>query len=251
MVKICGLQSPGVALVAAEAGADFLGLVFVEASRRSVSIDLAKSIIKAVRTRPVSTTSAPHSPLPTSHSADWFALQSARLASHPRKPLFVGVFQNPTLEYLLRTVDELALDVVQLHGNEPVEWARLVSVPVIQVFHVAATSEGPAAEESLLKNATRSGYHSLALLDTMVGTGGMSGGAGKTFDWDVAGKLIECRGQGQGRLPVLLAGGMDAENVKTAIQQVHPWGIDISGGVETGGVKDMDKIRAFIKAVKE
>lgn len=248
LVKICGLQSPEAALVAAEAGADFLGLIFVEGSRRAVSLAQAKSIIEAVRSRPVPASEPTR--LPVSDSADWFTLQSTRLASHPRKPLFVGVFQNPSLSTLLSTIDELHLDVVQFHGDEPIEWARLVGVPVIKAIHVDSKVEieGQAA----LREATRPGYHSLSLLDTKVGSGkaALSGGAGKVFDWGVAHRLVESRAEGQGKLPILLAGGLDLENVDSCIEQVHPWAVDVSGGVETAGVKDADKIRAFISLVK-
>lgn len=106
---------------------------------------------------------------------------------------------------------------------------------------------------SAVKEATRAGYHSIGLLDTVVGTGAgaMSGGAGKTFDWSVAGRLIESRGEGFPRLPIILAGGLDAGNVVGAIEQVRPWCIDVSGGVETDRVKDYGKIREFVRLVKE
>lgn len=247
LVKICGLKTPEDALIAAEAGADFLGLIFVEKSKRKVSNAEAKAIISAVRARPT----PPSTPLPSSiESADWFGLQSARLAAHPRKPLFVGVFQNPTLSFLLDTVDSLGLDVVQFHGDEPAGWARLAGVPVFRAFHVDA--EATLEAEDSLKEATRPGFHSVALLDTKVGAGknALSGGAGKIFDWSVAKRLVESRGEGLPKLPIILAGGLDAENVVSGIEQVRPWAVDISGGVETDGVKDADKIRTFIKLVK-
>ena len=74
--------------------------------------------------------------------------------------------------------------------------------------------------------------------------------AGKIFDWSVAKRLVESRGEGLPKLPIILAGGLDAENVVSGIEQVRPWAVDISGGVETDGVKDADKIRTFIKLVK-
>jgi anthranilate synthase/indole-3-glycerol phosphate synthase/phosphoribosylanthranilate isomerase len=179
-------------------------------------------------------------------------MQSDRLASHPRRPLFVGVFQNPTLATLISTIDELHLDAVQFHGSEPVEWARLVSVPVLRVFHVESSVEPGSEEETILREATRPGFHAAAVLDTAVGSGkgALSGGAGKTFDWGVARKLIESRGEGHDRLPVVLAGGLDASNVIGAIDQVQPWAIDVSGGVETNGTKDLEKIKEFVHLVK-
>ncbi|KAM0756082.1 hypothetical protein T439DRAFT_320771 [Meredithblackwellia eburnea MCA 4105] len=249
LVKICGLKTPEAALAATEAGADFLGLVFAEKSKRKVSFEEAKAIISAVRSRPTST--SPVTPLPVDiESADWFALQSGRLASHPRKPLIVGVFQNPTLASLIETIDTLGLDVVQLHGSEPAGWARLLSVPVIRAFHVDAEATGDL--EDSVKEATRPGLHSVPLLDTKVSSakGALSGGAGKKFDWSVAAKLVESRAEGLPRLPIVLAGGLDAENVVSGIEQVKPWAVDVSGGVETDGTKDLEKIRSFIRLVK-
>lgn len=165
----------------------------------------------------------------------------------------MGVFQNPTLSYLLATIDELNLDVVQFHGNEPVEWARLVSVPVIKCFHVDGNIESEGGvSEATYREATRPGYHAMSLLDTKIATtpGALSGGAGKIFDWGVASRLVESRGEGRGRLPIILAGGLDASNVEEGIRQVRPWAVDVSGGVETNQVKDEAKIREFIKLVK-
>lgn len=203
--------------------------------------------MNAVRSRPSHSNSLPSKPLNT--TSDWFDLQSGRLASHPRKPLFVGVFQNPTLDYLLSTIDELNLDVVQFHGTEPTEWSRLVSIPSIKVFHVDSEIETEGGQaQALYADATRPGYHSISLLDTKVGA--MSGGAGKTFDWGVGKRLIESRGEGKSRLPIILAGGLDHSNVVDCIRQVRPWAVDVSGGVETDGVKDLVKIKSFIKLVK-
>lgn len=234
----------------AEAGADFIGLVFVEGTKRAVSITQAEEIIHAVRTRPGARIVS--KPAKAIVAKDWFGLQSTRLANHPRRPLFVGVFQNPTLATLLSTIDELHLDAVQFHGSEPVEWARMLGVPVLRAFHVDSLAEEGTEEARLLNEATRPGYHSVAVLDTAVGSGkgALSGGAGKTFDWSVAKHLINSRGEGQDRLPIVLAGGLDASNVVRAIDQVQPWAIDVSGGVETDKVKDHAKIREFVRLVK-
>ncbi|GAA5986361.1 hypothetical protein JCM5350_002894 [Sporobolomyces pararoseus] len=252
LVKICGLKTPEAALAAADAGADFLGLIFVPGSKRHVSLSQAQAIISSVRTRQKSTPSS--TPSPSSlDTSDWFSLQSSRLASHPRKPLFVGVFQNPTLPELLHTIDTLSLDAVQFHGSEPTHWAKLVSVPVIRAFHVDEKAEADVEEAAQLREATRPGFHSLALLDTKVSKakGALSGGAGKVFDWSVARRLVESRREeGQGRLPIVLAGGLDASNVQEGIETVRPFAVDVSGGVETNGEKDLDKIREFIKLAK-
>lgn len=132
------------------------------------------------------------------------------------------------------------------------EWARLLPVPVIKAFHVDEQIETGKDTDASFRDATRPGYHSVPLLDTKVGSGkgALSGGAGKVFDWSVAARLVESRGEGQGRLPIILAGGLDKENLASGIEQVRPWAVDVSGGVETNGEKDLEKIREFVQLVK-
>jgi phosphoribosylanthranilate isomerase len=81
----------------------------------------------------------------------------------------------------------------------------------------------------------------MVLLDTAVS--GQLGGTGTRFDWGVGRRVAEA-------MPVMLAGGLTPENVAEAIRTVHPWGVDVSTGVETDGVKDPDKIAAFIREVR-
>lgn len=140
--------------------------------------------------------------------------------------------------------------MVQLHGTEPVEWSKLLNIPTFKAFHVGGLI---GEEDRLVKEATRAGYHSISVLDTIIGTGtgAVSGGAGKIFDWSIAKRLIESRGKGFSRLPILLAGGLDCENVVEAIKEVEPWCIDVSGGVETDKIKDPIKIKEFIRLVKD
>ncbi|GAA6047259.1 hypothetical protein JCM3770_001854 [Rhodotorula araucariae] len=267
LVKICGLKTPAAALAAADAGADLLGLIMVPGSKRNVSLAQAGEIMSAVRAahppRAPATAAAVEAALDTS---DWFALQASRLAAHPRKPLFVGVFQNASLATVLHAVDTLALDLVQLHGHEPAHWARLVPVPVIRAFHVPPQGEADAEAARALREAARPGLHALPLLDTQVtrassadhsgggsGSGAvLSGGAGRVFDWSVARRLVESRvPDGHSRLPIVLAGGLDAGNVREGVETVRPFAVDVSGGVETAGEKDLDKIREFVRLVKE
>lgn len=264
LVKICGLQTPKAALAAAEAGADLLGLIFVPKSKRNVPLPQAQIIIDAVRARHNSSTTTTTVPdAATLDPTDWFSFQASRIASHPRKPLFVGVFQNASLATILHAVDSLRLDLVQLHGSEPTHWARLIPVPVIRAFHVDEKVEADLKEAEQLREATREGYHALALLDTKVSheQGALSGGAGKAFDWNVARRLVGSRqtligggggggGQTAAPLPIVLAGGLDAGNLRQAIETVRPFAVDVSGGVETAGEKDLEKIREFVRVAK-
>ncbi|QRV84287.1 hypothetical protein RhiJN_12303 [Ceratobasidium sp. AG-Ba] len=160
--------------------------------------------------------------------------------------------------------------MVQLHGHEPVEWSRWIPVPVIRAFHLRAqksNSEQPSESEDVesthnhakdidasgptgLEDIARPGYHKHILLDAIKPGAKVSGGAGIPVDWDLARAAADGGEIGRGRLPIILAGGLDAGNVREAVEKVSPWAVDVSGGVETDGVKDHAKIREFVKAAK-
>ncbi|KAJ3986731.1 glutamine amidotransferase [Lentinula detonsa] len=183
LVKICGIRNTEEALFVAEAGADMLGLMFVEKSSRYIDFDTGKSISEAIHA-----SKPPPSP---SHSLDdsslnvpWFTSQVNRLSSTTSKPLVVGVFQDAPLSTILHAVSYCHLDMVQLHGSEPTEWARHIPVPVIRAFHVG--------KESGLEGITRGGNHHFILLDSMREDGsGVSGGTGKVVDWNLAKHIID------------------------------------------------------------
>ena len=147
----------------------------------------------------------------------------------PGIPL-VGVFVNTAPERAASFVKEGIIDMVQIHGEENEDWMRefrkLSAGPVIKAVKA---SSGEHVRRALDFPASH------ILLDSGTGTG-------KTFDWDILG--------GEDR-PFILAGGLDADNVGAAVQRYHPWGVDVSSGVETDGVKDPEKIRLFVKAVRE
>lgn len=270
LVKICGVKTPEAALAAAEGGADFVGLIFAPKSKRYVTPEQARRVVDAVRQRTASfhdrqtTTHGKASTIgqnedDTSVSSDYFESQARRLSHSRRKPLFVGVFQNAPLSTIEEVADTVHLDVVQLHGSEPAEWCQLLKIPTFKAFHVdeslaeddldKTSGEGDAATKLALHEAARPGYHSIPLLDTKLSkaAGGLSGGAGKVFDWQVARNLCQTDRPG---LPIILAGGLEVHNVANAVKMVRPWALDVSGGVETKGEKDLDKIRDFIRAAK-
>jgi anthranilate synthase/indole-3-glycerol phosphate synthase/phosphoribosylanthranilate isomerase len=239
LVKICGIKTEEVALATADAGADFIGLMFHAPSKRNVSIASAARIVNAVRSRSLPSTNGHSSEPDEEPPSSWFDLQTSRLRRHPRRPLFVGVFQNASLAAVLHTIDAVGLDLVQLHGDEPLGWTRLLPVPVIKAFHVSSS----LTTETDLADVARPGYHALPLLDTAV-AGKLSGGAGKAFDWSIARRYVDLGA------PVVLAGGLDHANVAKAVREVRPFAVDVSGGVETNGEKDVDRIRAFVAAAK-
>ncbi|EIM80535.1 N-anthranilate isomerase [Stereum hirsutum FP-91666 SS1] len=261
LVKICGLRTDDEALLVAEAGADMLGLMFVPSSKRFVSLEQAQKIAASVRGAR-SASQSPESSSSSSTSQDsirnepWFTTHALRLVHSPTRPLLVGVFQNQPLAWILHCVAVAQLDIVQLHGDEPLEWAKQIPVPVIRVFHVDAEGKG-------VEGIARPGLHQYVLLDAAVVPGGLSGGTGKKVDWEVAKKVVELGEAGvspsereiggtPAPMPIMLAGGLTPENVVDAIEAVGPWAVDVSGGVELedGSAKDIEKVRQFIRAAK-
>jgi phosphoribosylanthranilate isomerase len=220
-VKICGLTNLDDALAAAEAGADLLGFIFYHKSPRAVTLAEVRAIVAQLRPPP------DRSPI-TDHRS-------------PSLPRLVGVFVNPSLEQVVRTLDDCGLDLAQLHGEEAPELLAALPGRVFKALRPRDAAEaasqaaafarfGPAGGPELLVDA----YHPT-----------LRGGAGQTGDWSLAAGLA-----GQHRL--LLAGGLTPDNVAHAIAQVHPWGVDVASGVETTpGRKDPVRVRAFIAAVRD
>jgi indole-3-glycerol phosphate synthase / phosphoribosylanthranilate isomerase len=141
----------------------------------------------------------------------------------------VGIFVNEEAEFINDIVEQVGLHVVQLHGDEPPEFCKRIKRPVIKGLRLNSINELNWVEE----------YQATTwriLLDTPTTKWG---GSGKTHDWNIAQKVAQ-------QTPIILAGGLTPENVSEAIQQVHPWGVDVSSGVEINGQKDAGKIQAFI-----
>ncbi|KAG9298432.1 hypothetical protein G9A89_008696 [Geosiphon pyriformis] len=245
LVKICGVSTVEAAMEAVDAGADLIGLIFAK-SKRQVSIDSALEIVTVIRElqfeRQVEIdikrfTENKGNILSGQH--DWFQLHASRI-NHARKPLLVGVFQNQTLEEITVIVDYLKLDLIQLHGDEPLDLAKFLPVPVIKAFHIDEEFANPTL-------VTQAGYNAYCLLDTKVKGSVTHGGAGVTFDWNIALSIKKSAG---GNFPLILSGGLTPENVKEAVKQVKPWAVDVSSGIETENIKDPQKIKDFIKNAK-
>ncbi|KAF8639509.1 hypothetical protein AX17_001414 [Amanita inopinata Kibby_2008] len=280
LVKICGIRSKTEALAVTEAGADMLGLMLVPNSKRRISLDTARDISQAIRAARFA--SEAHlerdaaSDIPSlENNAPWLTAHANRLTSTVQRvsrPMLVGVFQNATLDEILDAVAYAQLDMVQLHGSEPVEWARKIPVPVIRVFHVSNSNDNGGTDGTGIHDITRGGEHEYVLLDSVRPDGsGISGGSGKVMDLDFARDVVEA-GESAGSeassvgvsgrtssgsrsaypLPVILAGGLTPSNVSDVITRVGPWAVDVSGGVESedGQSKDLEKVRAFIDVVK-
>jgi len=209
-VKICGIRDKTHALAAVEAGADFIGLVFAP-SRRQVSPQKALPLVEVLR-----------------------GLRS--------RPAVVGVFVNAAAQEVNHIADYCQLDWVQLSGDETWQYCQELKKAIIKVIHV---SSGQKTDEILADIET--GYQLLpekelvCLLNSRVG--GAYGGTGQVFNWQLAREV-------SARFPVMIAGGLTPANVGQLVREVQPWGVDVSTGVESNGLKDASKIRAFVKAVR-
>jgi len=154
----------------------------------------------------------------------------------------VGVFVNALSSQVNELADFCALDWVQLSGDESWEYCREVVKPVIKAIRVDRQSPGELYSELSAGGKLLPPQRFIALLDSRVE--GKYGGTGESFNWNLAKQVAE-------RFPVIIAGGLDPKNVARLIETVRPWGVDVSSGVETGGVKDIAKIRKFIEEVRK
>lgn len=222
-VKICGITTVEDALLAANEGADAIGLVFYAASPRYVDFTTATKIVDH---------------LPSNVAA-------------------VGVFVNPSLGTLKTAADQVGLDALQLHGDEPPELISQLELPARRIPKpVGFLPQIPATQPPRLTTIkafrvrdTKSlellpRYKTdLWLLDSYVP--GEHGGTGAQFNWHLAAHAMR-----MGR-PIVLAGGLKPSNVAKAIRTVCPHAVDVSSGVESApGRKDPTLVRAFITAVK-
>jgi phosphoribosylanthranilate isomerase len=221
LVKICGISDAKHARTAAALGADFVGIVFAP-SRRQVTLGQAKRIASGLR-------KGRNTP------ALGTAADAIEDALRKRRPLLVGVFADQDADTINAIAEECGLDIVQLSGSEPWEMCAMIARPVLKCMKV---HEGQDAAEVLAEV----GQGAIVLLDPYVE--GTYGGTGQTLDWKVAAEVAR-------QTPTVLAGGLAPANVADAVRAVQPWAVDVSSGVETDGVKDSEKIRAFIAAAKE
>jgi phosphoribosylanthranilate isomerase len=210
MIKVCGITEVKYALAAAEAGADFVGLVFALSSRQ-ITYGKAQRIVEAVK----------------------------KLGNAPE---VVGVFVNAPAGEVNRIAGDLSLDRVQLSGDESWKYCLEIEKPLIKAIHVFGDLTGADIMRIISTGSRKlSGRSPVFLLDTHVS--GMYGGTAQTFDWRLAREV-------PAHFPLIVAGGLNPQNVGDLIRGVHPWGVDASSGLETEGVKDIDKIRMFIRAVR-
>ena len=250
VVKVCGVTNGLDATNACRSGAGLVGVIFAAGSKRVVTAEQAKDVVKAVRAfgerneRVV---------VPDVEWTDSVPLMLARKAAALVKatkggarPLVVGVFQDTDPKTVNRLVAEVGLDLVQLHGKEGYGGCSLCDVPVILAVGVEEGREATTGvADDIVDRGGMTADPLLILLDTAVG--GIGGGLGKTFDWDVV-RGMQARG-----VPVMVAGGVNVDNVEALVKGYRPFGVDTCGGVELDGIKgrkDLRKLDVFVKNAK-
>ncbi|MEN6587249.1 MAG: phosphoribosylanthranilate isomerase [Sulfuricella sp.] len=161
------------------------------------------------------------------------AQAAAIAAALPPFVTTVGLFVNPQASEVEAVLRELRLDMLQFHGDETPEFCASFGVPWLKAVRVK-----PGVD--LVQCAIRYRDAKGLLLDAFVA--GTPGGTGQSFDWGLIPAELP--------LPVILSGGLDPTNVRAAIEQVKPWAVDVSSGVEASkGIKDAAKIAAFMRGV--
>lgn len=200
-VKICGLTLPEDAREAARLGADAIGLVFYPPSPRAVGVAVAQAVLRGL----------------------------------PPFVTVVGLFVDPREDEVRGVLDQVPLDLLQFHGEEPPEFCAAYGRPWIKAIRMRdgvdlwSLRRRYAGAQALLLDAHQPG---------------VAGGTGMCFDW--------------ARIPpglggeIILAGGLTPETVAAAIRAVRPYAVDVSGGVESAkGVKDPAKMAAFLREVRQ
>ena len=240
-IKICGITNLEDALVAVEAGADLLGFIFYEPSPRYVAPEAVKEIVSSVKCQ-VSSDGRRETGDGGQKMRD-SGLRSP--VSGHALPSFVGVFVNASLDGVTQILDFCQLDAAQLHGEESPEFVNHFQGQAFKALRPQSQEEAEALIQQYQSSNPpifQSSNLPTLLLDAYHPT--LYGGTGHVIDWTLAASIAQ-------RYSIMLAGSLTPTNVSEAIQAVKPWGVDVSSGVEAEkGRKDHEKVRAFVKAVR-
>ena len=220
-IKMCGISKVETIPAIVDAKPDYMGLVFAP-SKRQVTVDQAKSLVKEL-----------HKQYGNRYSRDAEQYSNQTLI-HQEFIKTVGIFVNETLDNLVSIATEANLDVVQLHGDEDEAFIQSLkertNVEVWKAVQIRSAADAETWSDSSADMLLFDAYHK-----------DERGGTGEVFDWSCLDEFER---------PFMLAGGIDSTNVARAIRTVRPYGIDISSGIETDGVKDDEKIKAFTNIVR-
>ena len=200
-VKMCGMKRVEDIAYANEVRPDAIGYIFFPKSKRYVTSKQAKSLDQNLN----------------------------------QTILSVGVFVNETIKNVVEIAKEVPLDVIQLHGDEDLDYIKdlktKIEIPIWKAVRVKETKDIKEAEQLPVDRL---------LLDTFTEEKDMYGGTGKVMNYD----LIPKEGISK---PFFIAGGLHNKNIKEITEKVHPYGIDISSGIETDGYKDLIKMKEIME----
>lgn len=220
-IKMCGISKIETIPAVIEANPDYMGLVFAP-SKRQVTVDQAKTLVEEL-----------HKQYANRYNRDAEQYSNQTLI-HQEFIKTVGIFVNETLDNLVTIATEVNLDAVQLHGDEDEAFIQSLkertNVEVWKAVQIRSAADAEAWIDSSADMLLFDAYHK-----------DERGGTGEVFDWSSLDEFER---------PFMLAGGIDGTNVARAIRTVRPYGIDISSGIETEGVKDDKKIKAFTNIVR-
>ena len=220
-VKMCGISKVETIPAVVDAKPDYMGLVFAP-SKRQVTVDQAKTLVEEL-----------HKQYANRYNRDAEQYSNQTLI-HQEFIKTVGIFVNETLDNLVTIATEVNLDAVQLHGDEDEAFIQSLkertNVEVWKAVQIRSAADAEAWIDSSADMLLFDAYHK-----------DERGGTGEVFDWSCLDVFER---------PFMLAGGIDSTNVARAIRTVRPYGIDISSGIETDGVKDDEKIKAFTNIVR-
>ena len=218
-VKMCGISKVETIPAVVEAQPDYMGLVFAP-SKRQVTVDQAKILVSEL-----------HKQYANRYNRNVIQWSNDVVQEFIKT---VGIFVNETLDNLVTIATEVNLDAVQLHGDEDEAFIQSLkertNVEVWKAVQIRSAADAEAWIDSSADMILFDAYHK-----------DERGGTGEVFDWSSLDEFER---------PFMLAGGIDSTNVARAIRTVRPYGIDISSGIETEGVKDDEKIKAFTNIVR-
>ena len=253
-IKMCGISKVETIPAVVEAKPDYMGLVFAP-SKRQVTVDQAKTLVEELHKQYANRynrnaeqysndvvqdgtiINALQEETATGDAHEGTLTSTENISPtliHQEFIKTVGVFVNETLDNLVSIATEANLDVVQLHGDEDEAFIQSLkertNVEVWKAVQIRSAADAEAWIDSRADMLLFDAYHK-----------DERGGTGEVFDWSCLDEFER---------PFMLAGGIDSTNVARAIRTVRPYGIDISSGIETDGVKDDEKIKAFTNIVR-
>lgn len=211
-IKICGIRTFEDAMLMVESGVDILGFNFYPQSPRYISPGNCMRLVVHLETA---------------------------LREEMSRITMMGVFVNSERDNMHAIFRDCHLDMIQLSGDEQPEVLELLGERSFKVLRPTTYAEFSEAVERYPRRTMAPAW----MIDTY--RPGEYGGTGQTADWDLLRQIAQTA-------PILVAGGLNAANVGEAIRRINPWGVDVASGVESApGVKDPQKVRAFVQAVRE